>query len=193
MKVVVIGKSSEDLDTGCSGTLSRLQKEGHQVYVIAALKKNSWNKKTIQGFQNLANKIGTNNISYTDDFDFSAVSQYNINSLRKLIEPIKATIVFFPSKVSPDSKLRVLAESALITCRDVENVLMYETSKNKNFTPNIFFDVESNGNFRNKDKKALAIHRFYAQKAKIRRGNKEAFSSHRTILLTDYLFGDVHN
>jgi hypothetical protein len=196
MKIIAIGKNPGDLETGCIGTLSRFQREGNEVYLVAAGKKSAWTKKMVKAFQELAHRIGTAQISYTERFDFAAVSQDNVNSLRAIVEPIKPSIAFFPFKRTPDSKNRVLSESSLLTCRDVENVLMYETSKNKNFTPNIFFDIYSgkHDNPKNKrSKKNTTIHRFYAQKAKVKDRDVETFASHRMILLNDHRFGETRN
>jgi hypothetical protein len=204
MEIVAIGGMPVDLEIGCLGTLSKFQKQGHQVSLVAVGKKNMWTKKMVNTFKELSTKIGTSQVYFTDRFDYSSVTQDNVNVLRSIIEPIHPSVAIFPFNMGNDRTSKIISETSLLACRSIENVLMYEIHKNKFFLPNVYFVLDDktskDTSFRRiygKDakKKSLnnklrSIHKFYAKIAKINRP-VEAFVSHRAILLNNSRFGCI--
>jgi hypothetical protein len=205
MEIVAIGGMPVDLEIGCLGTLSKFQKQGHQVSLVAVGKKSMWTKKMVNSFKELSTKIGTSQVYFTDRFDYSSVTQDNVNVLRSIIEPIHPSVAIFPFNMGSDRKSKIISESSLLACRSIENVLMYEIHKNKIFLPNVYFVLddktsEDTSSFRriyakdakkkSSNNKLRSIHRFYAKIARINRP-VEAFVSHRAILLNNSGFGGM--
>jgi hypothetical protein len=202
MNIVAIGGTSSDLEIGCLGTLSKFQKQGHQVSIIAVGKKKMWTKRAINAFKEIAKKIGTSQVYFTERFDYSGITQDNVNVIRSIIEPLHPSVSIIPFNEGSDKKTKVISESSLLASRNIANVLMYEIHRNKNFFPNVYFVLDnktynesSYGKLSDKDvkKKSLnneskSIHRFYPTIGKIGKP-VEAFASHRTVLLNGNILG----
>ena len=143
--VIAIGALSNllDLQVGCFGTLSKLIKQGSKVFLIIAhetsQKSSKKNRKREGLIQRSAETIGISGLYFTVRFDYSRISQDNVDVLRSFIESSHASLAIIPFIRTNDPKQQVLAESSLLACRSITNILMYSSTKaNTEFIPNLF-------------------------------------------------------
>jgi hypothetical protein len=142
--IVAIGALSNllDLQVGCFGTLSKLIKQGSKVFLAIAhesSQKSSKKNRQLEGLiQKSAETIGVSGLYFTTRFDYSRMCQDNVNVLRSFIESSHASVAIIPFTRTNDPKQHVLAESSLLACRSITNILMYSYTKpNTEFIPNL--------------------------------------------------------
>jgi hypothetical protein len=150
LKIVAIGSSPSDLETGCFGTLSKFINKGHQVSLIIASRKSAWSNKMISSFNEFWKKVGVSEILFTEKFDHSVVTQENVQVLRSFLEPIHPELVFLPSPQGTDKVRVTLGRSSLLACRGIGNILMYESGMNSNFSPGIYSVVDDSNQIKKK-------------------------------------------
>ena len=214
-KVVAIGTSilPLDLQVACYGILSRHIQKGHQVDIIVARGKEGDKQESLASEhppEKIADLIaksykgmGISSLHFVDEFDYSTVSQTNVDALRLPIEAINPEYAIIPFYKSNNKDLEILGRSALLACRWIRNVLMYETavSSDSRFQPGIFAalshaeydkkkatiaDLKENGNYKligDALKKMDALHS--SNFDKINGGAPlESLQSHRLLLLS---------
>ena len=197
MKILAIGTDPRDLQTNCIGTLEKFINSGHSVTLIIA-----YNKKQPR----LSNTIkesyknsGISKVHFVTNFDFSKVTQNNVNLINSIIDKINPSIAVIPSIKSCDKKKIVLAKSSILACRKIKNILIYKTGKKETFSPDVFFITSTNFS----PNKILSIHQKNISKKNFEKTsnpahmlyhfnstdkNIESFESHRMVLLENDLF-----
>jgi LmbE family N-acetylglucosaminyl deacetylase len=189
MKIVALGTKPSDLEIGCLRTLMKYSADGHDVSLLIAGNPARWKEKTLANEE--LEKIGK--VYFTDRLDESTVTQEQVNIFRSIITKTKPSLVILPFDKTSDKKRKALAHSALLACRGIKNILMYETTKNKNFSPNIFFTFEKgplvgvteymklqiNSSTKRMRK---SVQKFNSRNIKIKK-TTEAFESQRVLLL----------
>ena len=199
MKIVAIGSIPLDFEVGCSNTLHNFSARGQSVNLIIPRDKN-WNEKQMKSDE-LNDRLGISSIYSVENFDYSEVTQLNVTLLNSVIEKIKPSVAIIPYVGNSNKMKKVLAKSALLACRKVETILMYETNKNSNFLPTIYHVVNKNINkktssatkhkkiisSKSKSRKYDSLQRIYANNLGIS-NPVEAFESQRMILLQNDLF-----
>lgn len=171
MKVLAIGSDVASLTSYCGATLEKLSREGHQVSIAIACSSNqlppvaelnkgvhpntaksepsaalaNLSNKENDGVGSLLQKRWTAELSYVLDFDYSAVTQRNGDLLTERITKIKPDLVIIPYWKAADDAARILSRSALIACRGIGSILMYNGNRKSDasdqFAPNVTFPV----------------------------------------------------
>ena len=139
MKIVAVGSTLYDLEIGCLGTLSQYAKSGHEVNLIISGSMSNLKEDKVNIGKEFYHDLGMMNIFFTKGFDYSAVTQDNVNKLRSIMGPINPSVAILPFGKTLNMKRKILAESSLLASRGVENILLYEIEKNKNFSPDVYF------------------------------------------------------
>jgi LmbE family N-acetylglucosaminyl deacetylase len=163
-RIVAIGSSLSPLDfqLGCLGTLSKYVNKGSELSVIIATERKQGadhnneqqhqtqkdstvtmieRTATVEGqIEKSCKAIGASQILFAEQFDHSVVSQANVDVLRSLTEAINPSVALIPFYKSSGPITRVVGRSALLACRWVQNVLMYDidTGAKSAFQPGIF-------------------------------------------------------
>ena len=141
MKVVAIATMPFDLEVACFGTLSRFINQGHEVFLIIAKISTEWNETEMNELKKHANMIGVSKVYSTDEFDYSSVTQYNVDIINLIIKDIVPGIVFIPFWKSSNIKRQIVSKTSLIACRGIGSILMYELEDNKLFQPSVYFTI----------------------------------------------------
>ena len=170
---------------------------------------------TVEGqIEKSCKAIGASQILFAEQFDHSVVSQANVDVLRTLTEVINPSVAVIPFYKSSAPIMRVVGRSALLACRWVQNVLMYDidTGAKSAFRPGIFSvlspeqldskkSIISNSSEVGKlelspdeDQKRL-IFAQASQSSNVLddKGPVEAFQSHRLLLLSSSANKDKNN
>jgi hypothetical protein len=190
--VAVIGCAPSDILSACQNTIRGLARGGHKVYAIIARSSESGSSSLPS--QEIADisQLALINMTQTfpiEGFDYSAITQANADALNSIIKKVKPMLVIIPSWKSPDHKRKILARTALIACRGIGSILMYELDVNNNtsFTPTMTFQVSGNRSLvqqqqqlgNNSDEEVPKGSGGYYEPV------QELFESHRSLLLED--------
>lgn len=142
MKVAAIGLTALEIDFACLATLSKFVREGHEVYIIVAsdAKSIDWTEDEARNF---FEEFGLANMHCVDRRDYSTVTQENASALDAYIKKFKPDMAIMPYWKSQNQQRKILARTALIACRGIGSILMYELDKNPGFTPTISFVVSA--------------------------------------------------
>lgn len=184
MKIVAIGSMPLDFEISCFNTLKKLTTDGHSVSLIIPRDK-YWNEKQIK--TDLKQKLKISNIHYIENFDYSRVTQLNVKLINSIIEKIKPSLTIIPFIGNSNKMKKILAKSALLACRKVETILMYETNKNNSFFPTVYNVINKKTISKNASRKSGSLQYNYANKSGIQKP-VEAFESQRMVLLQNDLF-----
>src|SRR5437879_5061300 len=110
MKIVVIGSTPIDFEIGCLNTLRRLAHLNHNVNFIIV--RNKTRKEKEMKTSDLS-KIRGANIFVIKNFDYSKVTQENVNLLNSIVKMINPSIAFIPFIKSSDNMKKILAKSSV--------------------------------------------------------------------------------
>jgi len=197
MKIIAIGTVSQDLQTSCVGTFEKFINSGHAVTLIIA--DNKKQPKLNNTIKNLYKNSGISKIHFVTSFDFSKVTQNNVNLINSIIDKINPSLVVIPNMKSSDKRKSVLAKSSILACRKIKNILMYKTGKKDTFSPNVSFTTSTNflqnkilsgykkksiSNKNEKTSNSVSVISSSTSMAK----HMESFESHRMVLLQNDLF-----
>ncbi len=130
MKIIALGCLPRDLEICCFGMLSQYIKNGHEVSLIVSQDTASWSKEALNAIQETSRIIGVSHVYFVKGFSNSSVTQDNVNKLRQYIDEINPTIAVFPSVRSKDKRRQIFGKSAFLSCRGVQNIMMYDSEKN---------------------------------------------------------------
>jgi hypothetical protein len=139
MNILAIGSMPSDLELTCFGILSKCNRDGHESYVIIPEDIYEWPERWRKTLIDSCKKINISQVHFTERFDYSGVTQDNVDVLSSFIKTIKPSLVFMPFWKSHNEKRKILARTSLIACRGIGNILMYELEENKSFVPTVCF------------------------------------------------------
>lgn len=196
MKVTAIGSTPGDLELCCFGTLSKFIKDGNEVKVIIANNtKTNMTEELLRKQTESSKKIGISEVYFTNGFDYSNLTQRNVQVLRSFLEKIKPSLAIIPFNNTFNPKLKILGRCSLSACHGIENVLMYELDENADFFPDTYLtisDEDLSKKFRlsaaydNKRKqlqnKMRSLYKLRSRQAGMRMAF-EAFKTHRVLLI----------
>jgi hypothetical protein len=142
MKIAALGLTALEIDLACITTLKKLNQEGHEVHIIVASDRDSidWTAEEAKSF---FEKFNLSNIVIMDKRDYSVVTQENANALNAHIKKINPDLAFMPSWKSLNARRKILARTALIACRGIGSIMMYELDKNPAFNPTVSFAISA--------------------------------------------------
>lgn len=223
-KIVAVGTltSALGLHLACAGTLSKYARAGSTLsIVLCTSKKSTQNREQehqtksdgmvtmmsrTEPLEGLLEKsfamVRASQVRYAHGFDHTAVSQGNVDVLGQHIEEVSPALAIIPFYKSADPILRVVGKSALLACRWVQNVLMYDTVPSAAFRPGIFSvlsqeqtqfkssilaDLGSSNSVQLTDcghRQMASMKAFYESKIWHSQSDVEAFQSHRLQLLS---------
>ena len=190
MRIIAVGRKSSDFK-GYFGTLSKYSADGQTVNLIMTGISHKSRKTSILAREKWR-RLGITKVHVIDKFERGSVTQENVKALRSIIEKINPMLAILPFYKTSNRQKQVLAYSSLLACRGVKNILMYETSRNKNFLPNVFFPFGKEARSLSYLTKANSAKKRKRRSAFKSKSNgfgtnqaAEAFTTHRLVLLDD--------
>lgn len=160
-----------DIYKACHKTISILRSRGHAVSIITCP-----SKKEVRATRNEKRFIedsGIQNVYHVKNFDYSDVTQHNVNLLTAFVNSASVFLILSPYFGALNKKLRVLGQSSILAYREIPNVLMYELERNMQFKPSVSFHEDvKRGTTR--DKGARPTNKI-----------QESFQSHRMVILDE--------
>jgi LmbE family N-acetylglucosaminyl deacetylase len=141
--VVAIGVHPDDVEGGCFGTLAKYKKAGNEIVIVLLTKGGRGGNKVVRESEarSAASIIGAKLI--VADFEDGMVSDNSevVDWLERQLKMVNADIVFVPCVNDKHQDHRNGGRAAIAACRNINNVLMYETSSTYEFNPQMFVDV----------------------------------------------------
>jgi LmbE family N-acetylglucosaminyl deacetylase len=203
--ILLIVPDTFDLYQSCIGTIATFIERGYPSYVLIVARSN--NSIALQDkrllIQKECKKIGISEVYFLDSFDYSCVTQINADLINSIIQVVNPSIVIVPFWQSVNHSRIILSKTALIACRGIGTILMYEIDRqNSDYCPSVFVPVSA--------KAALIKQRFtdsgkqtdvsrypqatkntgtqdtrYNDASSYKNDNLEAFVSHRLLLVDE--------
>ena len=198
MKVIAICSTPVDLELCCFGTLLKCIRDGNEVNIIIANNDNTYTtERRIKKPSESYKKIGISEVYLTNRFDYSSITQRNVQVLRSFLEKIVPSLAIIPFNNTFNLKRKILAHSSLIACHGIENILMYELDENPDFVPDTYLTISDEDLYKklhlsavyHNERKHLqnkmrSLHKLRSWQAGIRM-TFEAFKSHRMLLFNN--------
>jgi hypothetical protein len=172
-----------DIYKTCHKTISILRSRGHAVSIITCASKKE--KRTTGIEKRLMVAAAIQNVYHVENFDYSDVTQHNVNLLTAFVKSVSVFLILSPYFDAVDKKLRILGQSSILAYRDIPNILMYEVERNRQFKPSVVFheDGKSFGQVDKTDKLRGRAIGTYA--SRLTSNAQESFQSHRIIILDE--------
>ena len=144
MKILAIGAHPDDIELGCGGTLLKVARGGHEVfmYTLTSGGASGDPKERADELFRSAKFIGAKQL-WIDDFEDSRLSVTSdlINHIEHFINKTKPDIIFTHSQGDVHHDHRAVAIATTEAARFNSNVLSYEIPLSRNFEPRVFYDI----------------------------------------------------
>jgi LmbE family N-acetylglucosaminyl deacetylase len=147
MNILAIGPHPDDIEIGCSGTLIKYARRGHDVFllIITRGEKGGEAEDRYEEQIKAAEIMGAKDVFWGGFADTELLDRGNeIIQLAELyIKKIQPHFIFVNFFEDTHQDHRTVNRSVLSAARYVRNVMFYEVPTTNNFTPNIFVDIGS--------------------------------------------------
>ena len=146
MRVLAVAPHPDDIEIGCGGTLIKLAKAGHEIFLAIMTKGDAGgNPGQRQKEQEAAAKIYKAKKIFWLGFHDTRVplGKESIDALDKVMREVKADLVFAPHAEDTHQDHRNTANQVISATRYTHNVLFYEVPSSVNFQPDVFVIIGS--------------------------------------------------
>jgi len=146
MRVLAVAPHPDDLEIGCGGTLIKLAKAGHEIYLAIMTKGDAGGDPVLrQREQEAAARLYKAKRIFWLGFSDTRVplGKESIDALDKVMREVKADLVFVPHAEDTHQDHRNTASQVISATRYTHNVLFYEVPSSVNFQPDVFVNIGS--------------------------------------------------
>jgi len=156
-RIIVVAPHPDDEVLGCGGTIARLVRKGHAVYVCIVTKAYTpeWTEKDMmarhQEVIKVRDLLGISRVIFLDlpTVKLDTVPQKDLNQkIASVMEDIRPDIVFLPFGGDLNKDHRLIFEASLVATRSIgTSILCYETLSEaewglgKSFVPTVYVDI----------------------------------------------------
>ncbi|MEW5691982.1 MAG: PIG-L deacetylase family protein [Candidatus Hydrogenedentota bacterium] len=158
-KILAIGAHPDDIEYGCGGTLIKYREKGYKVYLLILTDgSRGGNPRTRRREQLEAAKyLNADDVILGKIKDTKlVVSNNTIAFVDSFVKKIKPEIIFVNYYDDTHQDHRACAQIAMASARQIDSLLFYEDYTTINFKPNIFVDITS---IIEKKEKLISFHR----------------------------------
>ncbi len=144
LRVLAVAPHPDDIEIGCGGTLIKLAKAGHEIFLAVMTKGDAGGspQSRVAEQQAAARFYRAQKIFWLGFLDTKVpLSKESIDALDKVMKEVKADIVFAPHAEDTHQDHRNTASQVLSATRYAKNVLFYEVPSSVNFQPDVFVDI----------------------------------------------------
>lgn len=144
INVLAIGAHPDDIEFGCGGTLIKMAKRGHNIYMLVMTKGEMGGKAHIRQReqQKAANFIGVKKVFWGSFKDTYVPSNKQvITTIEDVIKKTKSEIVFINYYEDTHQDHRLVADNATASSRYIKSVFFYEVPTTQRFEPDVFVDI----------------------------------------------------
>lgn len=144
MRVLAIGPHPDDIEIGCAGTLIKMAKAGHEVYLAIMTKGEAGGDPTlrVKEAEAAAALYKTRKIFWLGYPDTCVpVDRDGIGRLDRVIREVNPDVIFANHGQDTHQDHRNTAALVLSATRNLQNVLFYEVPSSVDFQPDVFVDI----------------------------------------------------
>ena len=145
--IVAIGCFPDELILSCGGMLIKNAEKDDAEIKIILIENPNLSKKKIK-IQEFIEKIRIKT-HVVEGFDFSAITQNNVNLIQNIIRKYKPDTIIIPYNKSKKKENRILGSSSILAGREINNILMYEVGEKTDFSPTVFLDIKNVNKIKN--------------------------------------------
>jgi len=154
VNVLAIGAHPDDIELGCSATLSRLRKQGCKIYLLVLSKGEASGDPKIREKEckKSAELLGAEKIFFGGLEDTKISDGHEtINVIDAIIEEVKPDIIYTHSAKDTHQDHRKAAYASLSAGRRIKKIFMYESPRAfREFLPQVYVEVEEEIELKNK-------------------------------------------
>ncbi|HID95244.1 MAG TPA: PIG-L family deacetylase [Candidatus Latescibacteria bacterium] len=145
MNILAIGSHPDDIEYGCGGTLLKLNRQNHPIYLYVATGGDFGGDPSIRmkEQEESAREIGARRVFWGGYKDTQIpMSQDLIANIERVIHQVKPDFIFvhYPDDTHQDH--RILSNATITATRYIRNFLFYEGPTTQNFSPSVYVDIE---------------------------------------------------
>lgn len=144
LNVLAIGAHPDDIEFGCGGTLMKMAKRGHNVYMLVMTKGGMGGKTKVRRReqQKAARFINAKKVFWGQFKDTYVPSNKQvISTIEDAIKKTDSEIVFINYYEDTHQDHRLIADNAIASSRYIKNVFFYEVPTTQRFEPDAFVDI----------------------------------------------------
>jgi LmbE family N-acetylglucosaminyl deacetylase len=146
MKILAIGAHPDDIEVGCSGTLAKYARNGHDIYWLVMTEGHMGGEGTIRKKEQAksAKILKPRELiwgGYTDTLLTPHMNQI-VHDIETVLKKIGPDFIFVHNEDDTHQDHRSLAKATISATRYVRNVLFYEGPTTRNFSPTVFVDIK---------------------------------------------------
>ncbi|MBU2622105.1 MAG: PIG-L family deacetylase [Proteobacteria bacterium] len=145
MKILAIGAHPDDIEAGCSGTLAKYARNGHDIYMLIMTEghmggEGSTRKKEQKRSAKILKPRELIWGGYKDTLLTPHMNQM-VHDIEVVLKKIAPDFIFVHYEDDTHQDHRALAKATISATRYVRNVLFYEGPTTQNFSPAVFVDI----------------------------------------------------
>jgi len=146
MKILAIGAHPDDIEVGCSGTLAKYVRNGHDVYLLVMTEGGMGGESTIRKREQArsAKILKPKKViwgGYKDTLLSPHMNQM-VQEIETFLKQIVPDFILVHHEEDTHQDHRSLAKATISATRYVRNVLFYEGPTTQNFSPTVFVDIK---------------------------------------------------
>lgn len=172
MKVLAIGAHPDDIEVGCSGTLAKYARSGHDIYILVMTEGHMGGEVAIRKReQEKSMKIlRPRELLWGSYQDTQLTPHMNrmVQDIETVLKRLAPDFIFVHHGDDTHQDHRALAKATVSATRYVRNVLFYEGPTTQNFSPTVFVDI--------KETLDLKIEMLLAHQSQVEKTNIEGLS-----------------
>ncbi len=146
MKILAIGAHPDDIEVGCSGTLAKYMRNGHDIYLLVMTEGHMGGEGAIRKKEQTksAKILKPRELIWGGYKDTLLTPHMNqmVHGIEAVLKKIDPDIIFVQHEDDTHQDHRSLAKATISATRYVRNVLFYEGPTTQNFSPTIFVDIK---------------------------------------------------
>jgi LmbE family N-acetylglucosaminyl deacetylase len=146
MKILAIGAHPDDIEVGCSGTLAKYVKAGHDIYLLVMSEGHMGGKRAVRKKEQItsAKILRPRELLWggCEDTSLSLHMNKMVQDIETVLKKIAPDFIFVQHEEDTHQDHRSLAKATISATRYVRNVLFYEGPTTQNFSPTVFVDIK---------------------------------------------------
>ena len=145
MKILALGCHPDDIEFGCSGTLSKYADAGHDVYMLVMTQGQAGGDDAVRKLEQeaAAEIIGCKQLFWGGYRDTELpLTRQLIQGIESVIDQVEPAFIFVHYGEDTHQDHRVLSQATVTATRYTRNVLFYEGPTTQNFTPTVFVALD---------------------------------------------------
>lgn len=145
MKILAIGAHPDDIEVGCSGTLAKYVRKGHDIYLLVMTEGHMGGEGTTRKKEQAksAKILKPQELIWGGYKDTLLTPHMNqmVHDIEAVIKKISPDFIFVHHEDDTHQDHRALAKATVSATRYIRNVLFFEGPTTQNFSPTIFVDI----------------------------------------------------